>query len=90
MLETAAAAGVGRWVKLVPRRTGFPLSHVQGVFARNHIVFEPWEMAQGKMTTMVYHAILDALVSLEDVSAQLMAGDAGITSVSWEPPKRGG
>ena len=73
-----------------PAGRDFPLSHVQGVFARNHIVFEPWEMAQGKMSTMVYHTILDASVSLEDVSAQLVAGDAGITSVSWEPPKRGG
>lgn len=68
----------------------FPLTHVHGVFARNHIVFEPREMAQGKMATMVYHATLDPSVSLEDVSAQLVAGDAGITSVSWEPPKRSG
>ena len=66
----------------------FPVAHVQGVFARNHIVFEPRELAQKKEITMVYHAVLDPAVSLEDVSAQLVQGDAGITSVSWEPPKR--
>jgi anti-anti-sigma factor len=66
----------------------FPVAHVQGVFARNHIVFEPRELAQKKEVTMVYHTTLDPAVSLEDVSQQLVQGDAGITSVSWEPPKR--
>jgi hypothetical protein len=68
----------------------FPLAHVHRVFARNHIVFEPREVAQKKEVTMVYHATLDPAVSLEDVSAQLVEGDAGVTSVSWEPPKRTG
>jgi anti-anti-sigma factor len=68
----------------------FPLAHVQRVFARNQIVFEPREVAQKKEVTMVYHTTLDPVVSLEDVSAQLMAGDAGVTAVSWEPPKRSG
>jgi len=66
----------------------FPVAHVQRVFARNHIVFEPRELAQKKEVTMVYHATLDPTVSLEDVSAQLVQGDAGVTSVSWEPSKR--
>jgi anti-anti-sigma factor len=66
----------------------FPVAHVQGVFARNHIVFEPRELAHKKEVTMVYHATLDPSVSLEDVSAQLVQGDAGVTSVSWESPKR--
>jgi anti-anti-sigma factor len=66
----------------------FPVGHVQGVFARNGIVFEPREFAHKKELTMVYHATLDATVSLEDVSAQLVQGNAGVTSVSWEPPKR--
>jgi hypothetical protein len=68
--------------------TEFPVAHVQGVFARNRIVFEPRELAQKKEVTMVYHTTLDPAVSLEDVSAQLVSGDAGVTSVSWEPPKR--
>ena len=66
----------------------FPVAHVQRVFARNRIVFEPRELAQKKEVTMVYYATLDPAVSLEDVSAQLVQGDAGVTSVSWEPPKR--
>jgi hypothetical protein len=66
----------------------FPVAHVQRVFARNRIVFEPRELAQKKEVTMVYHTMLDPSVSLEDVSAQLVQGDAGVTSVSWEPPKR--
>jgi anti-anti-sigma factor len=66
----------------------FPLAHVHRVFARNHIVFEPREVAQKKEVTMVYYTTLDPAVSLEDVSAQLVEGDAGVISVSWEPPKR--
>jgi anti-anti-sigma factor len=68
--------------------TVFPVAHVQRVFARNRIVFEPRELAQKKEVTMVYHTMLDPSVSLEDVSTQLVQGDAGVTSVSWEPPKR--
>jgi anti-anti-sigma factor len=71
-----------------PPGQAFPLAHVQGVFARNGIVFEPREMAQGKMTTLVYYATMDPSLSLEDVNAQLLAGGSGITSVNWEPPKR--
>jgi hypothetical protein len=47
-------------------------------------------MAQKKEITMVYHTTLEPTVSLEDVSAQLVEGDTGVTSVSWEPPKRNG
>jgi anti-anti-sigma factor len=93
LMVTLPHTGVG------PRRTmmvqigavagkEFPVAHVQRVFARNRIVFEPRELAQKKEVTMVYHTMLDPAVSLEDVSAQLVQGDAGVTSVSWEPPKR--
>jgi anti-anti-sigma factor len=68
----------------------FPLAHVQRVFARNRIVFEPREIVQGEESQIVYHTILDPGISLEEVSAQLVAGDAGVTSVSWEVPKRQG
>lgn len=71
-----------------PAGQPFPLTHVQGVFARNGIVFEPREMAQGKMATLVYHTTLEPSLSLEDISAQLLAGNSGITSVTWETPKR--
>jgi anti-anti-sigma factor len=77
-------------VEIVASGREFPVTHVQKVFARNHIVFEPREVLQGKEVAMVYHTTLDPAVSLEDISAQLMEGDAGVGSVSWEPPKRHG
>jgi hypothetical protein len=66
----------------------FPQAHVDGVFARHRIIFELREVVQGKHAAMIYHATLDRAVSLEDVSADLMAGDAGVTAVAWGPPKR--
>jgi anti-anti-sigma factor len=69
----------------------FPLNHVHGVFARNHVVFEPREVIQKKEAVMmVFHATLDPDLSLEDVSAQLVDRDSGISSVSWESPRRNG
>ena len=39
---------------------------------------------------MTYHALIDPGLSLDDLSAQLMAGGtAGVQSVSWEQPKKG-
>jgi anti-anti-sigma factor len=66
----------------------FPDDHVQRVFARNRVVFETREVSQGKETVVAYHALVDQHVSLDDLSAQLMAG-AGVRSVSWESPKKG-
>jgi anti-anti-sigma factor len=68
----------------------FPTDHVQGVFARNRVVFEPREVSQAEETVITYHASVDPNLSLEDLSAQLMAGgSAGVKSVSWEVPKKG-
>jgi anti-anti-sigma factor len=68
----------------------FPTDHVQRVFARNRVVFEPREVSQGKETSVTYHVSVDPNLSLEDLSAQLMAsGTAGVKSVSWETPKKG-
>lgn len=68
----------------------FPTDHVQSVFARNRVVFEPREVSQAKETVITYHASVDPNLSLEDLSAQLMAGGgAGVKSVSWEVPKKG-
>ncbi len=67
----------------------FPTSHVQSVFARNKVIFEPREVSQGKELSVRYHALLDADQSLEDLSEQLMAGGkAGVKSVAWELPKK--
>ena len=68
----------------------FPTDHVQRVFARNRVVFEPREVSQGKETSVTYHVTVDPNLSLEDLSAQFMAGGtAGLKSVSWETPKKG-
>lgn len=66
----------------------FPTSHVEGVFVRNQIVFEPREILQSDDVTVKYHTWLDPRTSLEDLSAQLMAEKAGVQSVVWEHPKR--
>jgi anti-anti-sigma factor len=66
----------------------FPKMHVEGVFARNQIVYEPREILQGDDVSVKYHTWLDPRASLEDLSAQLMADTAGVKSVVWEHPKR--
>jgi anti-anti-sigma factor len=67
----------------------FPAAHVQEVFARNRVVFEPREVSQGKGVAVRYHATLAHTSSLDDLSEELLAGGtAGIKSVSWEHPKR--
>ena len=77
-------------IEIAAEGRDFPTDHVQGVFARNRVVFEPREVSQGKETVVTYHASLDPNLSLEDLSAQLMAGGtAGVKSVSWEAPKKG-
>ena len=63
---------------------------MQKVFAVNHVVFEPREVAQGDEATVRYLTTLAPHDSLEDLSNQLMdGGKAGIKNVSWSPPKRG-
>jgi anti-anti-sigma factor len=77
-------------VEVVAEGRDFPTDHVQSIFARNRIVFETREVSQGKETAVTYHALIDPNLSLDDVSAQLMAGgSAGVRSVSWEQPKKG-
>jgi uncharacterized membrane protein YhiD involved in acid resistance len=75
-------------VEIVADGREFPVDHVQGVFARHKIVFEPREISQGDEVTVEYHTTLDPRVSLEEISAQLMAPGKGVQSVSWEKPKR--
>jgi uncharacterized membrane protein YhiD involved in acid resistance len=66
----------------------FPTTHVEGVFARNQIVWEPREISQSDEVTVKYHTWLDPRTSLEDLSSQLMADGAAVQSVAWEHPKR--
>jgi hypothetical protein len=67
----------------------FPTTHVQTVFARNRVLFEPREVSQGKSTIVRYYTTLDPNTTLEDLGEQLLAGGAaGISSVSWSAPKK--
>jgi anti-anti-sigma factor len=77
-------------VEIVANGREFPTSHVEGVFARNQITFEPREIEQSDDVTVKFQTWLPPQVSLEDISAQLMGGGtAGVSGVSWERPKRG-
>ena len=67
----------------------FPTAHVQSVFARNHVIFEPREVSQGKALSVRYYTLLDPDQSLESLSEQLMAGGkANVQSVAWELPRK--
>jgi anti-anti-sigma factor len=75
-------------VEIMAEGRQFPSTHVEGVFARNHIVFEPREISQSDDVMVKYHTWLDPRTSLEDLSLQLMTDGAGVKSVAWEHPKR--
>jgi len=75
-------------VEITARGRQFPSSHVESVFARNQVVFEPREISQADDVTVKYVVWLDPRASLDELSGQLMAADAGVDSVSWEHPKR--
>ena len=66
----------------------FPTTHVEGVFARNQIVFEPRQISQSDDVSVKYQAWLDPRASLDDLSLQLMSDGAGLQSVAWEQGKR--
>jgi len=76
-------------VEIVADGREFPTAHVESVFARNQIAFEPREITQSDDVTIKYHTWLSPSVSLEDLSSQLMGGGkAGVSAVSWERAKR--
>jgi anti-anti-sigma factor len=75
-------------VEVVAKGRSFPTSHVEAVFVRNHVLFEPREISQSDDVTVKYLTWLDHRASLDDLSSQLMADAAGVESVSWEHAKR--
>ena len=76
-------------VEIVAQGRDFPVAHVQSVFARHHVVFEPSEVSQGEKARVTYVATFQPGMSLEDLSGDLMAGGTvGLKSVSWEPAKK--
>ena len=75
-------------VEILAKGRQFPTPHVENIFARNQVVFEPREISQADDVTVKYHTWLDPRTSLEDLSLQLMEEGAGVKSVAWEHPKR--
>lgn len=75
-------------VEIVSAGRDFPSTHVEGVFARNQVTFEPREITQSDDVTIKYHTWLNPQTALEELSAQLMSEGSGVTGVSWEHPKR--
>ena len=75
-------------VELVADDREFPIVHVESVFARNDVIFEPRDVSQGKASAVKYLVKLDRRLSLEDLSAQLTSGPAAIRSVVWKNPKK--
>ena len=76
-------------VEMTASSREFPLSHVVSVFARFGVTWEPREFTQGAEAEMTYQTTLPPHVSIDEVTEALVAGGThGLTSVSWEPPKR--
>lgn len=75
-------------VEIVAGGRQFPTTHVENIFARNQVVFEPREISQSDDVAVKYHTWLDPRTSLEELSAQLMEEGAGVKSVAWEHTKR--
>ena len=75
-------------VEILASGRQYPTTHVENVFARNQVVFEPREISQSDDVTVKYHTWLDPRASLEDLSVQLMEEGAGVKSVAWEHQKR--
>ena len=65
----------------------FPSRQVEEVLARNHVVFEPHEISQGKRPTVNTQAWMDPRISLDDLSHQLMRDATGVVEVSWQHPQ---
>jgi uncharacterized protein DUF4956 len=75
-------------VEVVAKGRTFPTGHVEAVFVRNHVIFEPREISQADDVTVKYLTWLDPRASLDELSTQLMADVAGVQAVSWEHVKR--
>jgi uncharacterized membrane protein YhiD involved in acid resistance len=75
-------------VDLVADGRQFPATHVLKVFANHQIAAEPVEFSHGKHASIRYRAVLARNTSIDEVSAQLLAAGAGLTSVSWERSKK--
>ncbi|MFN7976660.1 MAG: STAS domain-containing protein [Vicinamibacterales bacterium] len=67
----------------------FPLAHVVSVFANYGITWEPLEFAQDDEAEMTYRTTLPPHVLIDEVTEALVGdGKLGLSSVSWEKPKK--
>ena len=67
----------------------FPLAHVVSVFANYGITWEPLEFAQDDEAEMTYKTTLPPHVLIDEVTEALVGdGKLGLSSVSWEKPKK--
>jgi anti-anti-sigma factor len=75
-------------ITLTASSRDFPSAHVESVFARYQVVFEPRNVSQGGEAEVKYQVTLPTDTSLEELSEQLMGGGkAGLKSVSWSAKK---
>ncbi len=75
-------------VEIVAAGREFPTAHVESVFARNGVTFEPREITQSDDVTIKYHTFLAPDMSIEELTAQLMVEGSGVSGVSWDRAKR--
>lgn len=88
--QRGSAASRSMKVALVASGREFPATHVSSIFAAHQITVEPIEVLHGERASVRYRAVFDPETSLDEVSAQMLnGGTMGITSVSWEAPKKG-
>jgi anti-anti-sigma factor len=76
------------WVEIRANGPQFPTTHVESVFARHHIAWEPREISITDEATAKYHTWLDQRTSLENLNDELMAQNGGVKAVSWDHAKR--
>lgn len=76
-------------VEMTAKGREFPLAHVVSVFAKFGATWESLEFAQGDAAEMTYRTALPPHVSIDEITEALVAGGAhGLSSVSWQPPKK--
>jgi hypothetical protein len=73
--------------EFVARGATFPSAHVQQVFTRHGIAFEPREIAHGDPAKVKYRATMKPEVNIDHLSAELLL-DESIASLSWETSKK--
>jgi hypothetical protein len=77
-------------LELVAKVPEFPAAHVQEVFARHALTFEPREFSQSPEAVRKYSVTLGPRTSLNEVSTHFLNGSGCIKSVAWHAPRKEG